>query len=887
MKRTAEQQDIGKSRNVRPWVYILALLINVVVFLFIGYVYISSNSFYSRKLLEENIRNVDSLNAASANAALTYTNSMVVKINDMVSYIEANGLTYEQTVKYLAEANTDPHRQLQLILSGSYGVTGQLSFGDYSGISLRKQRQEDGTLDTLRKAIQYGSGYYEMFSCFTDVNDENNGGLCFAQEFTDPDTKLKCFAAYRHVDLVGAGGQRRLYTVLLVINSQTALSSYNMQSEYEGQSAVLVNADGNYIIKNNDYRNANFYDYIVNYNGLGLEWKARLQRQVREGTAGGEPVDLFYKNHQGADCVFSVDAIETGWYSITCVPVASFDLEDEGVNYSLAILLLFLVLFIIDGFAIFFVGRVMRYNIDVAERATQNAVSATQAKSRFLSTMSHELRTPLNAIIGLVALSEDKLDDPPVLRNFLKKIDISSKLLLQLISDILDMSAIESNKIKLGSSEFDIAKLITSLTAIYYDQCVAKGISFDVALRNMSATALIGDSVRVNQVLLNFLSNAVKYTPSGGRVTLRAEQLRRDADTALIRFEVEDTGCGISEELRGRLFRPFERDSGDTGRKYSGSGLGLSIAKNLVELMHGVVGVDSTEGVGACFWAEIPFGVPEDAKRHSFSPITDLRVLAVINGDDAREYIGQMLSGFGVEHELADDADGALRLLRERMEEGRSFDLCVLDWKMPDLDALEAAARIRASLGDTSPRIMVLAYDIADASARCASAGADYVFGKPVFPSAFYNTLGEIAGDHVEVLLPPEKKVDLSGRRVLLVEDNSLNVEIARMMLEKVGLQVETAEDGRIGSDMFIASPPGYYDAVLMDVQMPVMNGYQAARAIRASAHPQAGTVPILAMTADAFAEDVEKARKAGMNEHISKPVIPESLYSVLNSYLR
>ena len=879
-----------ENRRIKPWIYAAALLLNVLAFAFIGAVYRAADRSYSRQLFEENIHNVENLNVASANAAHTYTNGLGVKIDDATSYIESKRLTYTETVQYLSDSNTDPDRQFQLVLSGSYGEKDTLRFGDYSGVSIRKVRRADGTLATVLTDIQYGGGYYDIYRSFTDVRDESFHGVCFAPEFTDPDTKLKCFAVYRHTDLLDDAGQRSLYTILLAVNSETALNAYDVKTKYEGQSAVLVNADGDYIIKNSDYRNVNFYDYIVNYNDLTLDWRNRLQQTILEGTSTpGANVNLFYKNHQGEDCVFSVAAIKNGWYSITCVPLSSFQSigASEGTDYSLIIVLLFAVLFLADGVAIVFIVKSMRENVAVAERATQQANDASMAKSRFLSTMSHELRTPLNAIIGLVALSWDSLNQPTVLRDYLKKIDISSKLLLQLISDILDVSAIESNKMKLTSDEFDITKLITSLSAIYYDQCASKGISFHVALKGMHSETLIGDSVRVNQVLLNFLSNAVKFTPSGGSVTLRAEQIHRESGYAVIRFTVEDSGCGISSELRTRLFQPFERAAGDAARRHSGTGLGLSIAKNLTEMMNGRVGVESTEGEGSRFWAEIPFGVPSDAPRRSFSPIANLRALVVLSDADEREYVGQILTGFGVERVLSGSAEAAMQLLRERRAGGKPFNLCILDWKMSDLNGLDAARRIRAEFDEASLRIMILAYDLAEASARCAEAGADLVCGKPVFPSALYNSLGELSAAHVAHVIPmPSERYTLGGKRVLLVEDNKLNTEIARLLLNKAGVEVETAEDGQIGCNLFFASPDGYYDAILMDIQMPVMDGYQATAAIRAGTHPQSGTIPILAMTANAFAEDVERAKAAGMNEHIAKPVVPDNLYEVLQKHL-
>ncbi|MDO5563119.1 MAG: ATP-binding protein, partial [Synergistaceae bacterium] len=681
---------------MKPSVYIAVLLVNVLVFACIGAAYIAYTRSYGKKLFDENINNVENLNAASANAASTYIKSMGVKIDDVVNYIEASGMDVKEAVWYLGEANTDPDKQFQLVLSGYYGETDKLSYGDFSGTSIRKIKNADGSTETYQKKIVYGSAYYDIRRSFTNINDETMHDSGFVPEFTDPDTKQKCFAVYRHIILKDTDGRKKLYTVLLAVNSPKALNSYKMQDTYSGQSTVLFNEAGNYIIKNSDYRNANFYDYIVNYNGLTLDQRQQIRQSVLDAAASDRQItNLFYKNHKGVDCVFSVAAMNNGWYSVTCVPISSFfSHEDEGFNYSLIILLLFLALFAFDGAVIYYVGKIMNYNVAVAELATEEAIRANQAKSLFLSTMSHELRTPLNAIIGFAALSADSVDDPPTLRDYLKKIDISSKLLLQLISDILDVSAIESGKLKINEGEFDIAKLITALSVIYYDQCAAKGIEFSVVLKNIHSETLVGDSVRVNQILLNFLSNAVKFTPSGGSVTLRVETMRREGAAVVIRFDVVDTGCGISDELKTRLFEPFERAEGDAARKYSGTGLGLSIARNLAKLMKGRVGVESKEGEGSRFWVELPFAAPPDTKRRSFSPIVGLRVAAAINNADEREYIGQILSNLGVQHGLADSADAALALLREEKDGEKPFNLCMLDWKMPDLNAVDATKKI-------------------------------------------------------------------------------------------------------------------------------------------------------------------------------------------------
>lgn len=873
------------SKRIRPWLYPVALLINVLFFLCIGKVYSDYTRDYSQKLFDENISSVNNLNLASANASDTYITAMNTKIADLKSYIERHGMSVDEAIRYLDESNLNPDRQFQLVLSGSYGPSGELSFGDYTGISVRKEMQHDGSMKAIISEIAYGSGYYDIFNAFSNVNDEAENGLCYVAEFTDPDTKHKCFAVYRHIIISDGHGQKKLYTLLQLSNTQTALNAYNMREQFTDQSSVLIDREGDYIIKGSDFRNANFFDYIVNYNNLSLDWREKLLETTLSACEGGESaVDLFYSNHKGEECVFSLAETGNGWYCVTCVPLASFTKSADTVDYSLIILLLFAGLFAFDGIAIFFVGKAMSYNIALAEQAREEANSANKAKSRFLSSMSHELRTPLNAIIGFAELSKDSIDDKVALMDYIKKIGIASKLLLQLISDILDVSAIESNKLKLTRAEFDIGQLLSSLSVIYYDQCAKKDIEFSTVLSGIRVETLIGDSVRVNQMLLNYLSNAVKYTPTGGKITLRAEQLERSEDSVLLRFEVADTGCGISDELKTRLFQPFERASGEISRKFGGSGLGLSIVKNLTKLMGGSCGMESTEGIGSCFWVELPFEIPKNAQQRSFSPLKNLNIVVACGNDSEREYVGQILAGFGAKYTLTDKASEALSQMKCHINGEQPFDICMLDWNMSDQSAPVAVEGIRGELLEKAPHIMILAYDVSSAKLLCAN--ADSIFSKPIFRSTLYNALIDLSGGNTLNIAESNEHIDMSGKRVLLVEDNKMNIELAKLQLSKVGLEVDTAVNGQLGYERFMASESGYYDVILMDVQMPVMNGYEATAAIRAGGHPQSQTIPILAMTADAFAEDVRKAHAAGMNEHLSKPISPKVLYSTLEKYL-
>ncbi len=889
MKGTVVQENKRNSLSRTP-IYVIIVLINVVVFAGVALVYLASNRSYTEKLYNENVKNITNLSSSSANAADIYIDSMGVKIDDIISYIKANSLTYEQTVKYLGKSNTNTDRRLEIVRSGIYNsATGLLEPGDFTGVSVSKVTDENSVLVTIERVISYEKGYDDLKDTFADYNDKQFDGIQTAPEFTDADTKLKSFAIYRHITLTDKDGVSAVYTILLTINSERAMNVYNLQNEYVGQSTVLAKSDGDYIIKSEDFKGINFFDYISEYNDLTLDMRTALVKKVESAvgnTIGKNHITLFYKNHQDVDCVFCVIPMDNNWYSITSVPLSSFNSSNTRTNFSLIILLLFILLFVIDGFMTYLFAKEMKNNVSIAKKATEEANEANLAKSRFLSTMSHELRTPLNAIIGLVALSRDNMENPVMLTDYFNKIDSSSKLLLQLISDILDVSAIESDKMKINYNEFDLTKLISSLSAIYYNQCSTKGVEFNVILKNFTFETLVGDSIRLNQILLNFLSNAVKFTPSGGKVTLKVEQMSDKDDVVLIRFDVIDTGCGISDELKTRLFKPFEQEKREAARKYGGTGLGLSIAKNLTELMHGTIDMESEEGVGSRFSVQIPFNISTPKGKNQFSSIAKMRVLVAINDSETREYIGQILGRFGVERTLTASVADAIALLKEERKKDNPYNLCMLDWKMPDFGAVSATKKIRKDFSADELMIMVIAYDLSVARPPCIAAGANLVFSKPVFPSALYNTLEEISTGYTQPTDEFSKEYDFNGIRVLLVEDSPLNLEIATLLLQKVGFSVETADDGQSGYNKFIDSEEGYYDLILMDVQMPIMNGYQSTKAIRTSSHPQASTIPILAMTADAFAEDVEKALAAGMNSHLSKPIEPDLMYATLNAFL-
>lgn len=521
-------------------------------------------------------------------------------------------------------------------------------------------------------------------------------------------------------------------------------------------------------------------------------------------------------------------------------------------------------------------------NVQLAE-AYEQARIASQAKSDFLARMSHEIRTPMNAIIGLTTLTMNHVGEPETVKKNLDRMALSSRMLLSILNDILDMSAIESGKLKVAHAPFDFKQLVASLTTLYYAQCQAKSIDFQTKLLNSVDEWLVGDQLRLNQILMNLLSNAVKFTHSGC-VCLTIEQRLERQGKLFLHFTVSDTGCGMDDELLSRLWQPFEQENVHIAHEYGGSGLGLSIVKSLVTMMGGSVAVESEKGVGTTFSVDIPFD-----RIEGDGPVTPvewekLRVLVV--DDDMRwlAYVSTVLERIGVPHANASSSGKALEVMGEAKAACRPYNVCILNWKASGLAVRESVARIRKEYGGDAVVIIVSVYDYPGAEKLARDSGADVFVTKPLFQSTLFDVLlsllpGRVAKEQDDSRI----EFDFTGRRVLLAEDNDMNRIVGAGLLKKAGIACETAVNGKIALDMFILSEPGHYDAILMDIQMPVMDGYQAAKAIRSSSHPEAKTIPIIAMTANAFTEDIAMAFQSGMNGHVVKPVELEVLLAALN----
>ena len=522
--------------------------------------------------------------------------------------------------------------------------------------------------------------------------------------------------------------------------------------------------------------------------------------------------------------------------------------------------------------------------------AVAAAETANRAKSTFLSNMSHDIRTPMNAIIGFTTLAISNIDDKDRVKDYLTKTLASSNHLLSLINDVLDMSRIESGKIHLEEVEVNLSDVLHDLKTIVSGQIYAKQLELYMDAMDVTDEDVYCDKTRLNQILLNLLSNAIKFTPAGGTVSVRVRQLAGQVrGCGQYEFRIKDNGIGMSPEFAKKIFEPFERERTSTVSRIQGTGLGMAITKNIVDMMGGTIEVQTAQGKGSEFIIRVPLRV--QAEHRPVEKITELEGLKALVVDDdfnTCDSVTKMLVKVGMRAEWTLSGKEAVLRARQSIEMSDVYHAYIIDWRLPDMNGIEVTRQIR-SLNDDTPIIILTAYDWSDIEVEAKAAGVTAFCSKPMFISDLRETLmsalGQKLTDASQELLP-EKNADFKGKHILLVEDNELNREIAQEILREYGFRVDTAENGEVAVEKVSTAAPGSYDLVLMDVQMPVMDGYTATRKIRALDDPARAKLPILAMTANAFDEDRRNALESGMNGFLSKPIVIGDLVQELHKIL-
>ena len=522
------------------------------------------------------------------------------------------------------------------------------------------------------------------------------------------------------------------------------------------------------------------------------------------------------------------------------------------------------------------------------QEALKEAESASKAKTAFLSNMSHEIRTPMNAIIGLdnIALNDPSISDQT--REHLEKIGTSAHHLLSITNDILDMSRIESGRLTIKNEEFSFSKALEQVNTIISGQCRDKGLHYECRTKGQIDEYYIGDDMKLRQVMINILGNAVKFTPEGGAVSFEIEDIARMGNKAALRFTISDTGIGMSKEYLPKLFDAFTQEDSSRTSRYGSTGLGMPITKSIVELMNGTIEVESEKGKGTTFIVTITLTQAEHQKTEENDIELRPHEMSVLVIDDDRiacEHAMVILGQIGISCDMALSGTEALDLVRMRHTRREDYNLILVDWKMPEMDGVETTRQIRSIVGYDTPIIILTSYNWEEIEEEAREAGVDTFVAKPLFAGTVMDEFREAFKKKNAKLM--RETADLQGRRVLLAEDVMVNAEIMMMVLAMREMQVEHAENGKIAVEMYRDHEEGYYDAILMDMRMPEMDGLEATETIRRMDRKDAQTIPIIALTANAFDEDVQRSLQAGLDAHLSKPVEPELLFETLENLIR
>ena len=761
-------------------------------------------------------------------------------------YINNQTMTIEEATEYIRSSHVLANTSAHLVFLDSL-----------TGLSTRSRQ---GTADDYEVS-------YERVDVLKNMDWENEIGnsIKITRAYTNPMNGEQSLAFCNTVTLYDPESEASRDAILMRIIPIAELEQKWVfpQSELVNAELSMIDADGDYILKGPNFKNSNFFEFYKSYNTTNPESANELFDTITSSTG-----TVSMLNSHGEESILAFTPVEatSGWTLLGFVPADDLNVDKEN-NWLLFVVVSvgLLLLFVFDLFHVLFLNKRLQVTAREAE-------SANKAKTDFLSTMSHDIRTPMNAIIGLTAIAEKNLGDVESTEESLRKISLAGNHLLTLINDILDISKVESGKLKLSPLTFSIVETVENLVNISQPMIKEKNLEFSFHINQMEKEYLYADQLRLNQIYINILSNAIKYTEPGGQISVdMSEEESPKAGCVRLTYVVTDTGIGMSPEFIENMYQPFSRQVDSRVNSIQGTGLGLAITKQMVELMGGTIDCQSEQGKGTTF--TVVLDIPVAERQREDMKLDPVDVLIVDDDEIMLKTALDTLESLGASTEQAGSGLEALGMIEHRHLSGKDYDVIIVDWKMPDIDGIGTINRIRSEIDTKTPILLISAYDWSDIEEKAKEAGANGFVSKPLFRSTLYDKINALIGKESTSIEPEDDYSDLAGLNILVAEDNDINWEIVSAMLSMFGITSERAENGRVCVDKMSSAKEGYYELIFMDVQMPEMNGIDATKAIRKLPEPWAASIPIIALTADAFSENVTECLNAGMNGHIAKPI--------------
>ena len=822
------------------WVSIVnvALMISMIVFV------VLYSTFETKATTKRQIEHFENTTITMEHVTENYLEGEQRICDVWTHYINSENMTIEEAVSFIRISHVLPNASAHIVYDD----------GNFTGLST-KPRQ--GTTDDF--TVSYKNiGILNNTDWISDIGESIN----ISRAYTNPINGEQSIAFCNYVTLQESGAKKQ--AILLRVLPVTELKTKWVfpKEEYESADLSIIDSNGDYIIKGQIFKNSNFFEFYKSYNAIDSLAGQELFKKITTTTGS-----LTMLNSRGEKCIVAFTPFNaTGeWTLVSMMPMKDLIVSTQNWLLIGVISAALFVLFIFDLIVLRIFNRQLK-------AAAKEAELASRAKTDFLSAMSHDIRTPMNAIIGLTLIAEKNVDDQKLVSENLRKINLASNHLLTLINDILDISKVESGKLNVSPQAFSIVETVENLMNLSQPMIKEKNIDFSFHISRMDKEYLYADQLRLNQIYINILSNAIKYTEANGSVTvdMKEEESEKEGYVKLT-YRVADTGIGMSKEYMATMYQPFSRQTDSRVNKIQGTGLGLAITKQMVDLMEGTIECESEQGKGTTF--TVTLDLPVSDHQRLDMKFDKMDVLIVDDDEVLLETAVDTLESLGLVTEQASNGLEALGMIKHREQTGKNYDIVIIDLKMPDVDGIETIRRIRSEVKSNVPILMISAYSWSDVEQEAKEAGVNGFLSKPLFRSTLYDRISEILGTETKSSEPENDYSDLEGMNILVAEDNDINWEIISTLLSMYGITTERAENGRVCLEKIKSATQGQYSLIFMDIQMPEMNGLDATKAIRALDDPWASSIPIVAMTADAFSENVTECLKAGMNGHLAKPI--------------